>query len=69
MMPSGAHANWPGPGGGSGSMRPPAISTSTGTALHGLSSAAVHAASARWPPGRSTRRVSSSAAAGSSISM
>jgi hypothetical protein len=40
-----------------------------GTDAHGLSSGAVHAASATRPPGRSTRRVSRSAVAGSASSM
>ena len=40
-----------------------------GASAHGLAASASHTASARRPPGRSTRRVSSSAASGSAISM
>ena len=56
----------PGSGGG---MWPSSTSSPKPIVAHGLRSGAPQTASARRPPGRSTRRVSASAAAGSAISM
>ena len=61
--------NGPGPSGTAEPVSPRAISASRSTFIHGLRSSSSHTASATRPPGLSTRRVSRSAASGSSSSM
>ena len=62
-------ANGPGtPGGGTGAPSW-ALTASSKTLSHGLRSRGPHTTAARRPPGRSTRRISRSACAGSSANM
>ena len=61
--------NGPGPSGTAAGASPRATSASRRTFIHGLRSRSSHTASATRPPGLSTRRVSRSAASGSSSSM
>ena len=69
MRPGGANANIEGASGSGGGAWPRRTSWPAAADTHGLRSGASHAASASRPPGRSTRRLSRSAAAGSAISM